>query len=138
MVVVCRKCSVRGEEFPVSVPLPSPSSTFPSCDELPRSLCQSVSTVFFILFFLKESMTYTQQLVCWGSGQNRWLGLRVFCLGERLPWRRGGLGTEGILTGRWVGAHGVYAIYTIYIRSGGQGHCRKGSVGRFWRANLSL
>lgn len=109
-----------------------PSSTFPSGDELPRSLCQSVSTVFFILFFLKESVMYTQQLVRRGSGQGWRLTPRVFRLGEWLPWRRRGLGTEGVLAGWRVRAH------AIYIGSGGQGHCGKGSAGRFWRAYLSF
>lgn len=109
-----------------------PPSTFPSGNELPRSLCQSVSTVFFILFFLKESVMYAQQLVCRGSGQGWWLTLRISCLGECLPWWRRGLGTEGVLTGGRVRAH------AIYVSSGWQGHCRKGSGGWFWRAQLSF
>lgn len=75
---------------------------------------------------------YTQKLVRRGSGQGWWLTLRVFCLGEWFPlWRRG-LGTEGVFAGGRVWA------YTIYVGGGGQGHCRKGSVGGFWRANLGF
>lgn len=109
-----------------------PSSAFSSSYEFPWSLCQSVSAVFFILFFLKESMMYTQQLVCRCSGQGWWLTLRVLCLGEWYAWWRRGLGTEGVLAGGRVRAH------AIYVGSGGHGHCRKGSVGWFWRAYLSF
>lgn len=122
MVVMCVDCSVGKRNLSQHSSSFS-SSTFPSSDELPRSFCQSVSTVFFILFFLKESVMHTQQLVCRGSGQGWWLTLRVIHLGERLPCRRRGLGTEGVLAGGRVRA------YAIYISGGGQGHCRKGSVG---------
>lgn len=131
MVVMCAECSV-GQRNLGQRSSSSPSSTFPGGDELPRSLCQSVSTVLFILFLLKESVMYTQQLVRRGSGQGWWLRFRVFRLGERLPWRRRGFGTEGVLTGGRVRAH------AIYVSRGGQGHRRKGSVGRFRRANLGF
>lgn len=116
----------------VGISSSSPSSTFPSGDELPWSLCQSVPAVLFILILLKESVMYAQQLVRRGSGQRRRLTLGVLRRGEGIPLRRRGLGTEGVLAGGRVRAHAVD------VRSGGQGHCRKGSVGRLWRAHLSF
>ena len=104
--------------------------TFSSSNELRRSLGQPVPSIFFILFFLKESMAYAQKLVCGGSGQRWWLRLRVFYLCKRLCLWRGGLWTERVITGWRVWAH------SIYICGCRQGHCRKGSVGRFWGANL--
>lgn len=116
----------------VGISSSSPSSTFPSGDELPWSLCQSVPAVLFILILLKESVMYAQQLVRRGSGQRRRLTLGVLRRGEGIPLRRRGLGTEGVLAGGRVRAHAVD------VRSGGQGHCRKGSVGGLWRAHLSF
>lgn len=124
-------CAERGGRNLSQCSSSSAPLTFPGGDELPRPLRESVSAVLFVLLLLEESVMYTQQLVCGGSGQGRCLRLRVFCLDEGLPWRRRGLGTEWILTGRRVGAH------TVHVRRGGQGHCSKGSVGRFWGAHLS-
>ncbi|TNN68004.1 hypothetical protein EYF80_021796 [Liparis tanakae] len=70
----------------------SDSRAFPSSDELPGSLCKSVPTVLFILFFLKESMMYTQQLVCRGSGFSIWV--------------RGSLGGGGVGRGGGRGGGG--------------------------------
>lgn len=108
------------------------SSAFPSSDELPRSLCQPVSTVSLFLILLKESMMHTEQLVCRGYGQGWRLRLRLFRLAERLILGGRGLGAEGVLAGGWVRAH------AIHICRGGQGHCRKGSAGGLWSAGLLL
>lgn len=86
----------------------SRSSTFTSSNKLSGSPCQPVPSVFFILFFLKESVVHTQQLVCGSSGEEWGLRLRAFRWGEGLSLLRGGLGTKGVLAGRGVGAHSVY------------------------------
>lgn len=126
-----RSC-VQSVVSSVGISSSSPSSTFPGGDELPWSLGQSVPAVLFILILLKESVVYAQQLVRGGSGQRRRLALGVLRRGEGLPLRRRGLGTEGVLAGGRVRAHAVD------VRSGGQGHCSKGSVGRLWGAHLSF
>lgn len=107
-------------------------STFSSSDKLPSSLLQSAPPAFLILLFLKESVTYAQQLVCGGSGQGRRLTRSGFHLGLRLGLRRRGLWAEWIVTRRRVGAH------SVYIRRCWQSPRRKGSVGRFWRTNFSF
>lgn len=61
-----------------SSPHPPPPSTFPGSDELHGSLRESVPALLFILFFLKERVMYTQQLVCRGSGEDRRVTRSVF------------------------------------------------------------